>query len=184
MSDSTLKPAPVDANGRRLIDSASEVLTGTKVATTTVKNWQFPVDIKGIAAYVSSGTLLIKGITAACKEFFTAAAAVDAGSGKVQLTIDNCGFVSGDVVTLVGTGVTGYDGAKTLTSGTDSTKIEFAATYAAATIPATAYVTGNQWATIPSGSAFDLPPAMEPNTTMAQIKTSSSTATIAFVGWR
>lgn len=178
------KPVPTDANGRRLLDTASEILTGTKVATMTAKNWQFPVDIKGIAAYVSSGTLLIKGTSAACKEFFTAAAAVDAGSGKVQLTIDNSGFVSGDVVTLVGTGVTGYDGAKTLTSGTDTTKIEFVATYSAATIPATAYVTGNQWASLSAGAALDLPSGILPNVTMAQIKTASGTATLVFTAWR
>jgi hypothetical protein len=76
------------------------------------------------------------------------AAAIDAGSGKVQLLCANTlsvPYVSGDLVTVEGT--TNYNGNVTLTSGTAADRIEFTATYQAETIPGTASIKSNMDAT-------------------------------------
>lgn len=179
----SLLPAPLDANGK-LLDVGSELFSDVKTATTTAKNLQFTEDIKGFALVVRSGTLLFKGNTGISKEFFTAAAAVNAGGGKVQLTIDNCGFVSGDSVEIVGTGVAAYDTTHTLTAGTDTAKIEFAATYSVASIPATAYVKGNKWMQIPTTGGMLGPVGVEADTTIGQIKTASGTSVSDIAAWR
>ena len=173
-----LKPAPMDKDDWKLESLGTENQFDTVILGTTAKNIQFPIDIKGYACYVSSGTAYVKGDTSSSKEFLNASAVVDAGGGKVQLSVTNSGFASGDVVTVSGT--TNYDGSVTLTSGTSSSVIEFTATYAAETPAATAYITGQRWAPFTAGQGWSNDTAVEADTTVFTGKTLSGTATLVF----
>ena len=114
--------------------------------------WVAIMPLHGCVEYsylVSGGTIMIKGFSVGGKAFLDAAAAVDAGAGKVQLAAALNGFSVGDSVTIVGT--VNYDGVEVLTAGSTADIIEITATYVAESIPATAYVTGERPAQSPAG---------------------------------
>jgi hypothetical protein len=175
----SIRPSPSDANGNKLIDTGSQILTDRISLTTATRAIQFGEDIKGLILYVESGTVIIRGVAAFGKEFLDAEAAIDAGGGDVTLNADGHGFTTGDSVTITGT--TNYDGTYTITAATDT--ITITATYVAETIPATAYMVGYRDARLAAASTWSLPVAVHENTTVCTLS-AATTAVVSIVAWR
>jgi hypothetical protein len=209
MASLKLTPVPQDSNSHRLVDRASQAIFDARTYGTAQVPFQFAVDIKGCAIQVVSGTLNVKTEVPTAwsagkpmftdknnptidrkgpaKHFLDAAAAVDAGGGKVQIAAAYHGFASGDTVVIHGTtnyGTAAAPVTEVLTAGTSSSVIEFTATYVAENIPATAFITGSRAAQFTAGQTFDYPTAIEADVTAAQHAAASGTAVINILAWR
>lgn len=199
---------PLDHNAHRLVDRGLQPMFDRRTYGTDYLDLQFAVDIKGLSIEVVSGTLLVKtkvptaysqnqptftgwgtGLDrkGPAKHFLDAAAAVDAGGGKVQLAAAYHGFASGDTVVIHGTtnyGTAAVPVTEVLTAGTTSSVIEFTATYVAESIPATAFITGSRAAQFVAGQSFDIPTATQADTAVVQLAASSGTVVINILAWR
>jgi hypothetical protein len=114
----SIKPAPVDAMGRRLLDSGTD-LTATRINLTDAwKAIQFVNDIKALSIRiksVSAGEVAFRGTLPGNKEWLKAVAVIDNGTTVTLHTGTNHNFTVGDDVEIHGT--TYYDGTWELEAG-------------------------------------------------------------------
>lgn len=120
----SIKSCPVDANGRRLLDSSTELICDRIPLTDAWKEIQFIHDIKAFSIYVNSvsaGSVALRGTIPSSKRYLTAVAVIDNGDGTVTLHSTAHGLTAGDDVTIYGTDY--YDGTWTLETGTTADHI-------------------------------------------------------------
>ena len=95
-----IKPCPVDDNGRRLLDSGTDLTTSRTNITDAWKAIQFVNDIKAFSVRidsVSAGKVAFRGTLPGNKEWLAATAVIDNGDGTVTLTTaTNHNYTVGD----------------------------------------------------------------------------------------
>lgn len=180
---STLKPVPVDSNGRRLVDRGSVIGCDLRSLDTNWLEISFPVDIKGLIIDIVSGTVYLDGTLQGSKAWVAHGDVVDVGAGKISVESPGHGFVSGQTVTFVNAGY--ITGNRVLTSGTDADTLEWTQTYAALHIEANAaYVLGHRYPSYTGPVVLPpIPVAVEPDTVICSMK-ASTTAVVGFTFWR
>lgn len=186
----SIKPVPVDANGWKLLDRASEIFTDRISLTTAEKTIYFGRDIKGCAFYVESGTVIDRGVQPVSVAFLDNSAVVDVEDGTVTLAATGHGFTAGDFVEIYGTtnydtGVDDREASQTPVElesvATDTVTIT--ATYVAETIAAGAYLVGYRDAQHVAASSWTIPIAVERMTPICTLS-ASSTAVVSIILWR
>jgi len=150
-------PVPVDDNGWKLTDLASEPIPARITLTETFSAVRFAADIKGLAILVSSGTLVMKGTSPGNVISLNNAAVVNNGDGTVTVGATGHLLTDGDEFVIPVGQSTNYAGTHTVLAAGDANSLVFTHAFTAETIASGAYAFGYVYPQFATGTVLAIP---------------------------